>query len=49
MGELSWDEEFPGYDTEIASGMGLSEPLFLSDVTLKKFRFRSHRRRQRER
>lgn len=39
MGELSWDEEFPGYDLEIASGMGLSEPLFLSDVTLKKFRF----------
>ena len=39
VGEISWDEEFPGYDLEIGSGLGLAEPLFVSDVTLKKFRF----------
>ena len=49
MGELSWDEEFPGYDPEIASGMGLrAEPLFLSDDA-EEIPLRSHRRRQRER
>ena len=37
MGELSWDEEFPGYDRDRVRR--LSRPLFLSDVTLKKFRF----------
>lgn len=36
---LVWDEEFPGYEIEIGSGLGLSEPLFLADVTVKKFRF----------
>lgn len=39
IGGLSWDEEFPGYELEIAGGLGLSEPLVLVDVTLKKFKF----------
>jgi hypothetical protein len=36
---VSWQEEFPGYDLQISEGMGLAEPLFVSDVMLKKFRF----------
>lgn len=39
VGGLSWDEEFPGYELSIAGGLGLSEPLDLVDVTLKKFKF----------
>lgn len=40
VGSLAWDEEFPGYEIELdADGLGLSEPLLLVDVTLKKFRF----------
>lgn len=36
---LRWDEEFPGYEVEIHSTLGLSEPLTITDVTLKKFVF----------
>lgn len=35
-----WDEEFPGYEIAIAGGLGLTEPMVLTDVTLKKFTFR---------
>lgn len=39
LGQLSWDEEFPGYEIELERGLGLSYPLHIVDVTLKKFRF----------
>ncbi len=39
LGALSWDEEFPGYEIEIAGGLHLAEPIVQVDVTLKKFRF----------
>ena len=39
LGAISWDEEFTGYEIEIGIGLGLSEPLFMADVTVKKFRF----------
>ncbi len=39
LGALSWDEEYPGYQLVIGTGLGLSEPMALSDVTLKRFRF----------
>jgi len=34
-----WDEEFTGYAMSIGTGLGLSEPVRLSDVTLRKFVF----------
>lgn len=39
VGGIGWDEEFPGYELSISGGLGLSEPLDLVDVTLKKFKF----------
>jgi hypothetical protein len=39
IGALKWDEEFPGYDLEVFSGLGLSEPLILVDCTVRKFAF----------
>ncbi|WP_312252749.1 hypothetical protein [Stenotrophomonas sp.] len=39
LGALQWDEEYPGYHLVIGSGLGLSEPMVLKDVTLKRFRF----------
>lgn len=39
LGAQSWDEEFPGYEIKLGGGLGLTEPLVLVDVTLKKFRF----------
>lgn len=39
LGSLSWDEDFPGYEIELAGGLGLTEPLFLADVTVKKLKF----------
>lgn len=40
VGELRWDEDFPGYDIKIgAPGLGLIEPLELVDVTVKKLAF----------
>lgn len=39
LGALSWDEDYPGYHLVIGGGLGLSEPMVLKDVTLKRFRF----------
>lgn len=39
LGAIPWDEEYPGYDLVIAGGLGLTEPLVISDVTLKKISF----------
>ena len=39
LGAIAWDEDFPGYEIELGGGLGLTEPLVLVDVTLKKFRF----------
>lgn len=39
LGSLSWAEEYPGYELVIGTGLGLSEPLVISDVTLKRFKF----------
>lgn len=39
LGALPWDEEYPGYELVIAGGLGLTEPMVLSGVTLKNFKF----------
>lgn len=39
IGALSWDEEFPGYEVVLGQGLGLSEPLAITDALLKKFKF----------
>ncbi|GAB3054328.1 hypothetical protein [Stenotrophomonas tumulicola] len=39
LGSLSWAEEYPGYELIIGSGLGLSEPIAITDVTLKRFKF----------
>jgi len=39
LGTLAWDEEYPGYELVIGSGLGLSEPIVISDVMLKRLRF----------
>lgn len=39
LGALPWDEEYPGYELVIGGGMGLVEPMGLSGVSLKRFRF----------
>jgi len=39
LGAIPWDEEYPGYSLLIGSGLGLSEPLVITDVTLKKLSF----------
>lgn len=39
IGAVRWDEEYPGYELAIGSELGLTEPLTLVDVTLKKFSF----------
>ncbi len=39
LGALGWDEEYPGYDLVISSGLGLSEAIVISDVMLKRLRF----------
>lgn len=39
IGAVRWDEEFPGYELTIEGGLGLTEPLVLVDVTLRKFSF----------
>ncbi len=39
LGALSWDEEYPGYELVIGSGLGLSEPIVIADVMLKRVRF----------
>jgi len=39
LGDVNWDEEFPGYELEIACGLGLSDPMVIVDVMLKKFCF----------
>jgi len=41
LGTLSWDEEYPGYELVIGTGLGLSEPMVISDVTLKRLKRRS--------
>lgn len=37
LGPLKWDEDFPGYSLTITPGMGLTEPLRITDVELSKF------------
>lgn len=39
LGELPWDEDYPGYSLVIGGGLGLTEPMVLNEVTLKRFRF----------
>ena len=39
LGGFRWEEEFTGYRVSIGSELGLSDPLELSDITLKKFSF----------
>lgn len=39
LGAVAWEDEFTGYELEIPSGLGLTDPLILVDITLKKFRF----------
>jgi len=39
LGVGRWDEEFPGYDLTIETGLGLKDPIVLIDCTLRKFAF----------
>lgn len=39
LGEISWDEDFPGYVLKIARGAGMAPSLVISNVELRKFRF----------
>lgn len=36
---VNWDEEFPGYTLLVGAGLGLSDPVELADVMLRKFTF----------
>ena len=39
---LQLDEDFPGYTIELSSGLGIAEPLRLTDAELSGFRFEAH-------
>jgi len=39
IGAVRWDEEYTGYELKIGNELGLSDPLHLVDVTVRKFSF----------
>lgn len=39
LAPLNWNEDYPGYDLRIVEGMGLIEPIEISDVELTRFVF----------